>query len=61
MRDSRKKNRMRGFTLMEVIMAVFIFLTGIVGVISLFAAATVLHHSARDKACICSNDRSAQE
>lgn len=39
----------RGFTLLEVVTAVFVFLLGVVGVISLFAAATVLHKSARDK------------
>ena len=38
-----------GFTLMEVVTAVFIFLLGIVGVIALFAAAGMLHRSARDK------------
>ncbi len=38
-----------GFTLMEVVTAVFIFLIGIVGVISLFAAAGMLHRGARDK------------
>ena len=38
-----------GFTLMEVVTAIFIFLVGIVGVISLFATAAVLHKGARDK------------
>lgn len=39
----------KGFTLMEVVTAVFIFLLGIVGVISLFAAAAVFHKGASDK------------
>ena len=39
-----------GFTLLEVVTAVFIFLLGIVGVISLFTAGTMLHRGARNKA-----------
>jgi Tfp pilus assembly protein PilV len=39
----------RGFTLLEVVTAVFVFLVGIVGVLSLFASATMLHKGARDK------------
>ena len=38
-----------GFTLVEIGGAVLIFLTGIVGVISLFAAATMFHKGASDK------------
>lgn len=45
----RLKNASSGFTLMEVVTAVFIFLLGIVGVISLFAAAAVFHKGASDK------------
>ena len=41
-----------GFTLMEVVTAVFIFLVGIVGVISLFAAAGMLHKSAHSKTMV---------
>jgi hypothetical protein len=39
----------KGFTLVEIAGAVLIFLTGIVGVISLFAAATMFHKGASDK------------
>ena len=39
----------KGFTLVEIAGAVVIFLTGIVGVISLFAAATMFHKGAIDK------------
>lgn len=39
----------QGFTLLEVVTAVFVFLVGVVGVISLFAAATAFHKGARDK------------
>jgi hypothetical protein len=42
--------REKGFTLTEVVTAIFIFMVGIVGVISLFAAAAVLSKGARDKA-----------
>lgn len=41
--------RAGGFTLAEVLVAVMVFLIGIVGIISLFAAAAVLHKGARDK------------
>lgn len=39
----------RGFTLLEVVAAIFIFLMGVVGVISLFASATVFHKDACDR------------
>jgi type II secretory pathway component PulJ len=43
------RSRLQGFTLLEVISAVFVFLMGVVGVISLFAAGTALHKGAQDK------------
>jgi len=46
------RTKENGFTLMEVITAVFVFLVGIVGVISLFAAAAVFHKGARDKTIV---------
>jgi Tfp pilus assembly protein PilE len=46
---SRFRVGKEGFTLIEVVSAVFIFLLGIVGVLSLFASATMLHKGARDK------------
>ncbi|MFH1998866.1 MAG: prepilin-type N-terminal cleavage/methylation domain-containing protein, partial [Planctomycetota bacterium] len=45
----RVASRRSGFTLLEVVAAVFIFLMGVVGVISLFASATVFHKDACDK------------
>ena len=45
----RGDNWAGGFTLMEVVTAVFIFLLGIVGVISLFTAAAVFHKGASDR------------
>lgn len=39
----------RGFTLLEVVTAVFVFLVGVVGAISLYAAASSFHEGARDK------------
>jgi hypothetical protein len=49
---SRSRPGADGFTLMEVVTAVFIFLVGIVGVISLFAAAGMLHKSAHSKTMV---------
>jgi hypothetical protein len=49
---TRRSGKRDGFTLMEVITAVFVFLIGIVGVISLFAAAGVFHKGARNKALV---------
>jgi|GEM_PF-2414009 len=39
----------RGFTLLEVITALFIFLCGVVGIISLFTTALVLHKTSHDR------------
>lgn len=49
-REGVPGGRAPGFTLLEVVTAVFIFLLGIVGVISLFTAGTMLHRGARNKA-----------
>lgn len=38
-----------GFTLMEVITAIFIFFCGIMGVLSLFTTAVALHKTAKDR------------
>lgn len=38
-----------GFTLLEVITAIFIFFCGIVGVLSLFTTALVLHKTSQDR------------
>ncbi len=38
-----------GFTLLEVITAIFIFFCGIVGILSLFTTALVLHKSSQDR------------
>jgi hypothetical protein len=46
---SGRRSPSSGFTLLEVVSAVFVFLMGVVGVISLFAAGTVLHKGAQDK------------
>jgi len=46
----RAREKIGAFTLTEVMCAIFVFLVGIVGVISLFAAAGVFHKIARDRA-----------
>jgi len=41
--------RQEGFTLLEVITAIFIFFCGIVGILSLFTTALVLHKTSHDR------------
>ncbi len=47
--DAASREAQAGFTLMEVITAIFIFFCGIMGVLSLFTTAVALHKTAKDR------------
>lgn len=47
--DTRRAANEGGFTLLEVITAIFIFFCGIVGILSLFTTALVLHKTSHDQ------------